>query len=200
MLPDLHTGFSRGRSGSLVFPSLSEFGWTERGAYAHGLGVWIQRVAPTTQEGTHGGRSRLRGRAVLRGGPGELPSRTRGAARRVLVQQGMWSGASLECSTCPVTWEQMSEFWENFRDHPFPGRLGQEAGPQQTPKGSPQSCCLRKSIRAFVLLMLFLSQKSTLIGCREQRGLSDYMGLEKRFHHVVLGASHRQRSLVGYSP
>ena len=25
MLPDLHTGFSRGRSGSLVFPSLSEF-------------------------------------------------------------------------------------------------------------------------------------------------------------------------------
>ena len=25
MLPDLHTGFSRGRSGALVFPSLSEF-------------------------------------------------------------------------------------------------------------------------------------------------------------------------------
>ena len=25
LLPDLHTGFSRGRSGSLVFPSLSEF-------------------------------------------------------------------------------------------------------------------------------------------------------------------------------
>ena len=25
MLPELHTGFSRGRSGSLVFPSLSEF-------------------------------------------------------------------------------------------------------------------------------------------------------------------------------
>ena len=25
MLPDLHTGFSRGRSGGLVFPSLSEF-------------------------------------------------------------------------------------------------------------------------------------------------------------------------------
>ena len=25
MLPDLHTGFSRGRSGGLVFPTLSEF-------------------------------------------------------------------------------------------------------------------------------------------------------------------------------
>ena len=25
MLPDLHTGFSRGRPGGLVFPSLSEF-------------------------------------------------------------------------------------------------------------------------------------------------------------------------------
>ena len=25
MFPDLHTGFSRGRSGGLVFPSLSEF-------------------------------------------------------------------------------------------------------------------------------------------------------------------------------
>ena len=25
MLPDLHTGFTRGRSGGLVFPSLSEF-------------------------------------------------------------------------------------------------------------------------------------------------------------------------------
>ena len=25
LLPDLHTGFSRGRSGGLVFPSLSEF-------------------------------------------------------------------------------------------------------------------------------------------------------------------------------
>ena len=25
LLPDLHTGFSRGRSGDLVFPSLSEF-------------------------------------------------------------------------------------------------------------------------------------------------------------------------------
>ena len=25
MLPDLHTGFSRGRSGGLVFPSLEEF-------------------------------------------------------------------------------------------------------------------------------------------------------------------------------
>ena len=34
MLPDLHTGFSRGRSGGLVFSSLSEFGlrvWNEAG-------------------------------------------------------------------------------------------------------------------------------------------------------------------------
>ena len=107
--------------------------------------MWIRRVVPTTQEGACGGRSRLGGRAVLRGvlgsrPAGELPTHpldTREAARQVLVQWGMWSGASLECSACPMTWE--SEFWDNFRDCPFPGRLGQEAGSRAPgdPKGEP---------------------------------------------------------------
>ena len=40
-------------------PTPTSFGWTESGAYAHGLGMWIRRVVPTTQEGACGGRSRL---------------------------------------------------------------------------------------------------------------------------------------------
>ena len=35
LLPDLHTGFSRGRSGGLVFPSLSEFSTV----YCDGFGI-----------------------------------------------------------------------------------------------------------------------------------------------------------------
>ena len=38
-LPDLHTGFSRGRSGGLVFPSLSEFSTVDCDPHSQGFGV-----------------------------------------------------------------------------------------------------------------------------------------------------------------
>ena len=39
MLPDLHTGFSRGRSGGLVFPSLSEFSTVYCNHTVKGFGI-----------------------------------------------------------------------------------------------------------------------------------------------------------------
>ena len=39
MLPDLHTGFSRGRSGGLVFPSLSEFSTVYCDPHSQSLGI-----------------------------------------------------------------------------------------------------------------------------------------------------------------
>ena len=39
MLPDLHTGFSRGRSGGLVFPSLSEFPTVDCDPHSQRLGI-----------------------------------------------------------------------------------------------------------------------------------------------------------------
>ena len=39
MLPDLHTGFSRGRSGGLVFPSLSEFSTVYCDPQVKGFGI-----------------------------------------------------------------------------------------------------------------------------------------------------------------
>ena len=39
MLPDLHTGFSRGRSGGLVFPSLSEFSTVYCDPHIKGFGI-----------------------------------------------------------------------------------------------------------------------------------------------------------------
>ena len=39
MLPDLHTGFSRGRSGGLVFPSLSEFSTVYCDHIVKGIGI-----------------------------------------------------------------------------------------------------------------------------------------------------------------
>ena len=37
--PDLHTGFSRGRSGGLVFPSLSEFSTVDCDPTVKGFGI-----------------------------------------------------------------------------------------------------------------------------------------------------------------
>ena len=39
MLPDLHIGFSRGRSGGLVFPSLSEFSTVYCDPHSQRLGI-----------------------------------------------------------------------------------------------------------------------------------------------------------------
>ena len=39
MLPDLHIGFSRGRSGGLVFPSLSEFSTVYCDPHSKGFGI-----------------------------------------------------------------------------------------------------------------------------------------------------------------
>ena len=39
MLPDLHTGFSRGRSGGLVFPSPSEFSTVYCDPHSQRLGI-----------------------------------------------------------------------------------------------------------------------------------------------------------------
>ena len=39
MLPDLHTGFSRGRSGGLVFPSLEEFSTVYCDPTVKGFGI-----------------------------------------------------------------------------------------------------------------------------------------------------------------
>ena len=39
LLPDLHTGFSRGRSGGLVFPSLSEFSAVYCDSHSQMLGI-----------------------------------------------------------------------------------------------------------------------------------------------------------------
>ena len=39
LLPDLHIGFSRGRSGSLVFPSLSEFSTVYCDPHSQRLGI-----------------------------------------------------------------------------------------------------------------------------------------------------------------
>ena len=39
MLPDLHTGFPRGRSGGLVFPSLSEFSTVYCDPHSKGFGI-----------------------------------------------------------------------------------------------------------------------------------------------------------------
>ena len=39
MLPDLHTDFSRGRSGGLVFPSLSEFSTVYCDPQSQGFGI-----------------------------------------------------------------------------------------------------------------------------------------------------------------
>ena len=39
MLPDLHIGFSRGRSGGLVFPSLSEFSTVYHDPHSQRLGI-----------------------------------------------------------------------------------------------------------------------------------------------------------------
>ena len=39
MLPDLHTGFSRGRLGGLVFPSLSEFSTVYCDPHSQGFGI-----------------------------------------------------------------------------------------------------------------------------------------------------------------
>ena len=39
MLPDLHIGFSRGRSGGLVFPSLSEFSTVYCDPHSQGFGI-----------------------------------------------------------------------------------------------------------------------------------------------------------------
>ena len=39
MLPDLHTGFSRGRSGGLVFPSVSEFPTVYCDPHSQRLGI-----------------------------------------------------------------------------------------------------------------------------------------------------------------
>ena len=39
LLPDLHTGLSRGRSGGLVFPSLSEFSTAYCDPHSQGFGI-----------------------------------------------------------------------------------------------------------------------------------------------------------------
>ena len=39
MLPDLHIGFSRGRSGGLVFPPLSEFSTVYCDPHSQGFGI-----------------------------------------------------------------------------------------------------------------------------------------------------------------
>ena len=39
MLPDLHTNFSRGRSGGLVFPSLEEFSTVDCDPHSQRLGI-----------------------------------------------------------------------------------------------------------------------------------------------------------------
>ena len=39
LLPDLHTDFSRGRSGGLVFPSLSEFSTVDCDPHSQGFGI-----------------------------------------------------------------------------------------------------------------------------------------------------------------
>ena len=39
LLPDLHTDFSRGRSGGLVFPSLSEFSTVSCDPHSQGFGI-----------------------------------------------------------------------------------------------------------------------------------------------------------------
>ena len=39
MLPDLHIGFSRGRSGGLIFPSLSEFSTVYCDLHSQGFGI-----------------------------------------------------------------------------------------------------------------------------------------------------------------
>ena len=39
LLPDLHIGFSRGRSGGLVFPSLSEFSIVYCDPHSKGFGI-----------------------------------------------------------------------------------------------------------------------------------------------------------------
>ena len=39
LLPDLHTDFSRGRSGGLVFPSLSEFSTVYSDPHSQGFGI-----------------------------------------------------------------------------------------------------------------------------------------------------------------
>ena len=39
LLPDLHTDFSRGRSGGLVFPSLSEFSTVSHDPHIKGFGI-----------------------------------------------------------------------------------------------------------------------------------------------------------------
>ena len=39
LLPDLHTDFSRGRSGGLVFPSLSEFSTVYCDPHSQGFGI-----------------------------------------------------------------------------------------------------------------------------------------------------------------
>ena len=39
LLPDLHTNFSRGRSGGLVFPSLSEFSTDYSDPHSQGFGI-----------------------------------------------------------------------------------------------------------------------------------------------------------------
>ena len=39
MLPDLHIGFSRGRSGGLVFPSISEFSTVSGDPHSQGFGI-----------------------------------------------------------------------------------------------------------------------------------------------------------------
>ena len=39
LLPDLHTDFSRGRSGGLVFPSLSEFSTVDCDPHSQRLGI-----------------------------------------------------------------------------------------------------------------------------------------------------------------
>ena len=49
LLPDLHTGFSRGRSGGLVFPSLSEFPTVYCDPYSQSiLTVWFSKYWLTT--------------------------------------------------------------------------------------------------------------------------------------------------------
>ena len=39
LLPDLHIGFSKGRSGGLVFPSLSEFSTVYCDSHSQGFGI-----------------------------------------------------------------------------------------------------------------------------------------------------------------
>ena len=39
LLPDLHTNFSRGRSGGVVFPSLSEFSTVSCDPHSQGFGI-----------------------------------------------------------------------------------------------------------------------------------------------------------------